>query len=182
MAVNEYTYGTVAGTHDKCGWVIPGRAAFGAGTVPTETEVENILDTVCSQIHAKLAEAGYTVDTKANVTTNAPRAVKWLERLNECGAAAEIIMTFAIAGDPERDLDPSGYWRKVFENGLKMISGRFLSDLGMSKSRQLSDHLVATWVEDEDGNEKDSKFQMDMWTVPGSQAGIFPNEDIGYGE
>ena len=182
MAVDVYSYGTVAGTHDKCGWVIPGRAAFGAATIPTETEVENIIDTVCSQIHAKMAEAGYLVDLKANILANAPRAVKWLERLNECGAAAEIIMTFAIAGDPEREMDPSGYWRKVFENGLKMISGRFLSDLGMSKSHSLSDHLVATWVLDDKGNAKESAFKKGMWTVPGSEAGIFASEDISYGE
>ena len=181
MAVSEYSYGTVTGVQQKAGWVVPART-FSSETVPTTTEVENILDTVCAQVHAKLAEAGYTVATKASITTDAPRAVKWLERLNECGAAAEIIMTFAIAGDPERDTDPSGYWRKVFENGLKMIAGRFLADLGMGKSHNLSDHLVATWVLDKDGNEKSSKFKMGMWDVPGSESGIFASEDISYGE
>lgn len=176
MAVGDYTYGTVAGIQEKAGWVVASRT-FSGTTIPTDTQVEDWLDQIAAEIHAKLAEAGYPIQTKANVTTNAPRAVKWLENLNEAGVCAEIIMSYAVAGDPEANENPSGYWKAKYKNGLKMIAGTFLHHLGLSKERDSSDLLVCTSVLDEDGNEKHPLFKRDMFDYPGARSIVEEDDD-----
>lgn len=167
MAVGAYCYGTVAGVQQKVGWVVPART-FGASTMPTTTEVENILDQIAAEIHAKLVEAGYPASTTATVLANAPRVSKWLEQLNEAGACAEIVMSFAIAGDPESGGNPSGYWKDRYERGLEMIAGRFLNDLGLTRTNALSAHLVSGSTYDTDGNEKHALFKRKLFEVPGA--------------
>jgi len=166
--LDPYTYGTVNGTYEKCGWVVSGRRRFRETTSPRLSEVENVVNTVCSQIHAKMAESGYEINTKSAITAVAPRAITWLGRLNECGAAAEIIMLFAIAGDSLDGSDPSGYWLKTFNDGLNMISGPFLERLGVPKSYHLSSHLVGTFVESSDGEKKHPFFKRGMWDYAGT--------------
>ena len=167
MSVNDYTYGTVTGIQAKMGWVVPTRV-FSGNTVPTVSQVENILDQIASEIHAKLTEAGYPVSTKVIVTSNAPRAVKWLEMLNEAGACAEIAMSFAIAGDSQSGADyPASYWKNRYKEGKEMIMGRFLNDLGLTRTNALSSHLVSTSYEDTDGVVKEPFFKKRMWEVPG---------------
>ncbi len=169
MSVGTYTYGTVAGVTRKVGWVIAGHGNFSASTIPTTTDVELILDEVATEIHAKLADAGYALDTAAAVLASAPRASAWLAGLNECGAAARVLMGFAIASDPETGADhPEAYWKKRFEEGLKLIASKALRLFGMTKSEELSDLLVCTSVLDEDGNEKEPLFKRDMWNNPGT--------------
>jgi hypothetical protein len=163
MAVNEYTYGTVVGVQGKISWAVPGRLPFGSDTTPTITEVESSLDNVASDIHAKLAEAGYPVITKAAVTAAAPRLVGWLQRLNEAGACADILQNFAIANDPESGYSPDRYWSAVYKNGLKMISGPFPQRLGLAKTNNLSDMLVATGIKDSDGVLKEPMFSHEMF-------------------
>jgi len=167
MAVDAYSYGTVSGVQQRVGWVVPART-FSASTIPTTTEVENILDQIASEIHAKLTEAGYPVDTKAVVTVSAPRAVKWLERLNEAGACAEIVMSFAVAGDPESAANtPASFYKSQYKEGKEMIVGRFLNDLGLTRTNALSSHLVSTSYEDSEGVVKLPFFTKRMWEVPG---------------
>ncbi len=169
MAVDSYTYGTLAGLQVKAGWVVPDRT-FSDSTTPSTTEVEGILDKIGSEIHMKLAEAGYPVDTKADVTTNAPRAVTWLEQLNEVGAACDIIQTYAIAGDPESGNRPSVHWCKRYQDGLKMIRGGALDFLGMSRDRDLSSNLVGTWYKNTDGVVKKPIFKRDTFDYPSSRS------------
>jgi hypothetical protein len=54
--------------------------------------------------------------------------------------------------------------------------------MGLSRDYELSDLLVCTSLEDEDGNEKKPLFKRGMFQSPGVAPGIFPNEDISYGE
>ena len=166
MAVSTYSYGTVALVHDKIGWIVPGLSAFSVSTAPTEAEVEAVLDAIANEIHAALMESGYPADTKANVTTNAPRAVGWLERLNVAGACADILSSFAVAQNDETGYNPGTYWRRVYDNGKKLIAGRFLNDMGLTRSKALSSHLVSTSYQDTDGNTKLPFFKRRMWEVP----------------
>ncbi len=182
MAVTDYTYGTVVLVHDKIGWVVPARAAFSSSTTPSDSEVEQVLDDIASTIHAHLLESGYPAETKANVIADAPRAEDWLARLNVAGACADILQSFAAANDEETGNSPEKFWRKIFENGLKLIKGQFLERMGLSRTFALSEHLVSTSTLDEDGNEKKPLFRRGMWTVPGSTVGIFANEDLSIGE
>lgn len=168
MTIDSYSYGTEAGCEQKAGWVVPGRD-FDATSSPTQDEVFNIIDTVASEIHQALAEAGYPIDTKTDVTTNAPRAVKWLEQLNEMGAAADIIQNFAIAGDPEDNSRPSGYWSSRYKDGLKKIAGGALDFMGLSRTRDLSSKMVGTWYEDSSGNIKKPLFKRGQFDYPSSR-------------
>ena len=175
MAVGAYSYGTVAGVQQKVGWVVPART-FSASTVPTTTEVENIIDQIAAEIHAKLVDAGYPATTAALVLSGAPRVAKWLEMLNEAGACAEIVMSFAIAGDSQSGADyPASYWKNRYKDGLKMIAGRFLSDLGLTRTNALSAHLVSGSTYDEDGNLKHALFTRKMFEVPGET--VFDEDD-----
>ncbi|MBU1621821.1 MAG: hypothetical protein KKF27_20765, partial [Gammaproteobacteria bacterium] len=117
-----------------------------------------------------------------NVTTNAPRAVGWLERLNVAGACADILASFALAQSEETGFNPAAYWKRIYDNGKKLIGGVFLSRMGLGKSYESSDMLVSTSYQDKDGNAKKPFFKKRMWEVPGSAAGVFPDEDISYGE
>jgi len=168
MAIDSYSYGTEEGVEVKAGWVVPGRD-FDGTTTPTDAEVHNIIDLIASEIHMALAEAGYPIDTKADVTTDAPRAVKWLEQLNEMGAASDIIQNFAIAGDPETGERPSGYWKSRYEAGLKRIAGGALDFMGLTRTRTLSSNLVGTWYKNTDGQVKLPFFKRGQFDYPGSQ-------------
>lgn len=171
MAIDDYTYGTVTSLHSKIGWVIPARASFTSDSTPTRTEVEAVLDAVASEIHAVLLENGYPADTKADVTTNAPRAVGWLERVNTAGACADILQSFAVANDEETDNSPEKSWRSIYRNGLKLIKGSFLERMGLSRTYKMSRHLVSTSTLDKDGNAKEPFFKRGQWGAPGSQVG-----------
>lgn len=169
MAVGEFTYGTTLGVQTKAGWVVPGRD-FSDTTTPTTTEVNTLLDQLCSDIHAKLAEAGYPIDTKVDVLANAPRAVAWLEYLNEAGVAAALIQQFAIAGDPEAVGNPAEFWLSRYKDGLKMIAGSFLESMGLTRTRDLSAPLVGTWYKDGDGNVKKPLFKRGQFDYPSSRS------------
>jgi hypothetical protein len=168
MAVSDYTYGTVVGLQVKAGWVVSSRT-FTVSTVPSTSEVEGVLDNIASEIHMRLAKHGYPVYTKAVVVASAPRVATFLGQLNELGAAAELIQTYAIAGDPTDGSRPSGYWKDQFKQGLEQIASGALDYLGLTRERALSSNLVGTWVEDENGNEKKPLFKRNMFDVPGDE-------------
>lgn len=168
MSVKDTTYGTVAGIQVRVGWMVSSRT-FSGSTTPNTTQVEGILDQIASEIHAKLAEAGYPISTKAVVTAAAPRAADWLEQLNEDGASALLLMTNPVAGDPEEDKDPSGYWKSRYKEGLKMIKGTFLSFLGLSRDREMSDHLVSGSYKNTDGEKKLPIFTRNVFDYPSSR-------------
>jgi hypothetical protein len=144
--------------------------------------VEAIIDTVASEIHAELSGAGYPVSTKAIITANAPRAVAWLEDLNVAGACSQILQSFPVANDSETGSSPEAFWRRIYDNGKKLIQGAFLARMGLARTHALSELLVSGSTEDENGVEKEPFFKRGMWDVPGSSHGVFPNEDISYGE
>lgn len=169
MSLNATTYGTIVGLTPKCAWLVPDRA-FDGSSIPTLTEAEEALNQTASQIHAKLAEAGYAIETLTTVTSDAPRAEEWLARVNEAGAAADLIQGFAIADDPEARTTPSAFWRKIFEDGLKMIAGSFLSEMGLSKNREKSQYLTATSLDNEDGKEKLPLFRRSTFDAPGARS------------
>lgn len=165
MAVDENTYGTLNNMQTKVGWVVDHRK-FSNDTDPKRAEVETMLDQKASEIHMALQEAGYPIKTKAWLTTNAPRVATWLERLNEAGAAADIVNMFAVAGDTETDRTPGGYWNRQWERGLKQIKGTALTRMDLARENELSSLLVCTSVEDEDGNEKEPFFTRKTFEYP----------------
>lgn len=89
MAVGANTYGSVGAIERLVGDVVTGRV-FGAGTEPTDTDVESLLDDAANELNAALQAAGYT--TPVDVDDD-PIAHAYLVTANNYGAAA---MTLAI--------------------------------------------------------------------------------------
>ncbi len=179
MAEDAYTYGVVAGVELRAGWAVASRT-FGASTIPTTTQVEGVLDQVASRIHMKLAQLGYPLKTKTDLTTVSAILARWLAALNEDGAAAEILMTYATARDPETgENHPASHYTRLYSEGMKMIGGSFLSDLGLTKDRESSRQLIGTSVKDVDGNYKYPTFKRTMLDYPGarSRAGTEQNSE-----
>lgn len=170
MTVDTYTYGTVAGVHRRIGWIVASRAPFDGTTQPALSEVEAALDGIASNIHAKLIEAGYPVNTKASVTTTSARLAKWLENINEDGAAADLLMTFPSATDPDSANNPPKYFSKRYEAGLSMIAGKTLDRFGLSREETLSEGLESGSYKTSDGDVKKPLFSRSMMDYPSSRS------------
>lgn len=172
MAVGNYTYGTTDGVHRKIGWIVPSRAAFGSGTIPTLTQVEATLDQIAMDIIAHLTQAGYPVKTKTEMTAISSLVCDWLANLNEIGASAYHLNGFAIANDMATGNSPEKFWKDKYKEGLAFIDKGGLTNFGLTKSTELSDHLVCTSVLDSDGNEKSPLFTRRMFDI---QQAVHPN-------
>src|SRR3990167_9452305 len=94
MALNSYTYGTVARVERIIGDIVESRK-FREETTPDKTNIEGALDDVASEIHMELAKHGYDVLTNAALTTLAPRVQLFLQHANSVGAAVYIINTIS---------------------------------------------------------------------------------------
>ena len=170
MAVSTFTYGSNDGVHLRVGWLIPGKAAFGATTEPSSGDVDVILDQVASEIHAKLAENGYPVNTSAVVLADAPRAHKFLSKLNEDGAASYLLQISPVANNPETGESPAVFWKKRYEEGLKIIASPALDKMSLSRDESLSNLLASGSYKDENGNEKKPYFKRGAFDFPGSRS------------
>ncbi len=180
MAVGSFTYGTVARVEALVGDVVASRT-FATGTTPKLAQVETFLDDTAAEIHAAMAEAGYTVPTSAEATTSAPRAANWLALINTYGAAAMVLQSVPYESQaPEVSEAPnsrSGWFYKRFKEGLEKISGRFLANLGLTVGKPSSDLLVVTSYKNSDGDIKTPLFKRDTFDYPGSGTGGSVAED-----
>ncbi len=171
MSVNSYTYGTMKGVHRRIGWVCPNRQMFDGETTPTAEDVELTLDQTASELHMRLARAGYPVSTAATLATDSPRAAAWMAALNEDGASAFILGTMPQAFDPEQaGVNPYKVCQKRWEDGLKMVDSQALDELDLYKSETESDQLYSGSGQDEDGYEKLPFFKRGQFDFPGSRS------------
>ena len=173
MAVGTNTYGTVAKVEALVGDVVASRL-FTTGTVPTLAQVEAFLDDIASELHGALAQGGYAVQTKTNLTTNAPRAVDWLSLLNAYGACALVLQTLPYeaqaAALPDAPPSRGNWFRKRYEDGLERIrKENFLAVLGLTRTKRY-DMVYAGSQENEDGEEKLPLFTRGMDDYPGSRS------------
>ena len=171
MAVNEYTYGQVAGVARKVGWVTGKGNEFTGETDPSDTDVELILDEIASTIHGTLSANGYPIDTYDIINTAAPRAAAFLRKLNNDGAAADLVMQFSVAGDPEGEqFKPSKYWAQSYKSGLKLIATDFLDRAGLTRTQASSDLLESGSWKDDEGNVKAPLFRRGQFDFPSSRS------------
>lgn len=173
MAVGANTYGTVARVEALVGDVVASRT-FGTGTIPTLVQVELLLDDVAAELHAALAEGGWPIQTLANLTINAPRAVNWLALLNVYGACALVLQSLPYEAQASAlpDAPPSrGNWfRKRFEDGIERIrTGNFLASMGLTRTGRL-EKIYAGSQENADGETKLPLFTRGMDDYPGSRS------------
>lgn len=171
MSVNSYTYGTVKGVHRRIGWVVPNRQMFDGESTPTMEDVEATLDQAASEIHMRLARAGYPVNTAATLASDSPRTSVWLAALNEDGATVSILGTLPQAFDPEQaGVNPYKSCKDRWDAGLKLIDSSALDELDLYKAESESDQLYSGSTQDDDGNTKLALFTRGQFDYPGSRA------------
>jgi len=173
LAIGIWTYGSVARVEALCGDVVAART-FGAGTVPTVTEVEAILDDIASDINVELEGARYTLETAADFATNQPVVSAFLIALNSWGAAAAVLDTLPLIS-VAAGLDGAG------EGGGRRdaLNRRYLSGLKRIREKRLNATRSAIRVKvgsavNDDGETKKPIFRRDLTDFPGTRSLIEP--------
>lgn len=166
MAVGANTYGTVTGVERLIGDIVSGRS-FGAGTTPSETQVEAELDNIAADINSLLDSYDYTVPIDE---TNYATAYAAAKAANEYGAAALLLGTVPSEAFVPAEEATEGATTRI-DMYARMLA-RFLSRVrkrefkaGRSKDRFESAYTGAS--EDDDGNTKKPLFTRDMDSYPG---------------
>lgn len=181
MGVSTYTYGTVARVEALVGDIVASRT-FTTGTTPKLAQVETFLDDTAAEIHAAMAEAGFTPPLATAVATDAPRASNWLALINSYGACALVLqaMPYEAQGGEESEAPNArlSWFNKRFRDGLKKIlESRFLAVLGLSAGAPSSDLLKITSWKNADGDIKTPLFKRTTFDYPGSGTGGATTEE-----
>ena len=166
MAVGANTYGSAEGVERLVGDLVTGRA-FGAGTTPTVTQVEAVLDDVAADLNRELDAAGYTVP----VATADATARAFLVAANNFGASAVVLGMLPFGGfDPETAeaaTSRAGMFQGHLNHAIKMISERRLR---ASMSIQRTVNLFAGSQENSDGDTKSPLFKRGDDDYPGRRS------------
>ena len=174
MAVGANTYGTVVKVQAYVGdLAVSGNRTFAAGTVPTNTEVEAILDEFAAEINVTLEGARYTLETAADLATNQPRISDYLIALNSVGAAAAVLTTHPEATAVD-DIDQpgggrAGALRARYLRGLKMIQ-----DGRLSATRSTIRVKVGSQADSETGRVKKPIFTRAITDFPSTRSLLEP--------
>jgi len=181
VALGTYTYGTVARVEALVGDIAASRT-FATGTTPKLAQVEQFLDDTAAEIHAAMAEAGYTPPLPATVTADAPRASNWLALINSYGACALVLQSMPYEAQAGEESDAPNtrlsWFNKRFRDGLKKIlESRFLAELGLSITNPSSNLLKITSWKNSDGDIKTPLFKRTTFDYPGSGTGGATTEE-----
>src|SRR3990167_275566 len=168
MAVGASTYGSVAGVEKLVGDVVASRA-FGAGTVPTTTQVEGILDDVAAELNNALEIGGYTTPVAAADANG--RA--YLAAANNYGAAA-IALTLVPTHVFNPDMEDVGQSRAEmyqarFTRALKVIDDQ---KIAASRAHGRLRHIYSGAQEDDDGNKRLPVFTRDEGVNTGTRSRV----------
>ena len=159
-------YGTVTGIQRLIGDIVENRT-FGAGTVPTDTQVTAELTNVAADLDRELDAAGYTVPVAQ--ATN-PTAYAWLVSINEYGAAALLLASVpAQAYEPDDEIDAGSIDRGRMYNQKYKAALKTIQDhkLRAAMARRRLANVFTGAQEDAQGNEKDPLFTRGMDDYPG---------------
>lgn len=174
MALDDNTYGTVAGVERMIGDIVDSRT-FAEGTVPTLVECEAALDAIADVINARLDYKGYTVPVDG-ATYAAAYGV--LEEANNNGAAARLLGTIPTQSYlPDEQSEEGGDTRaQMYERYLNQVLKQIDEDKLRAGRRKglLADFRVGA-AKDENGNVKEPLFRRRMDEYPGSRS--LPTED-----
>ena len=164
--VGANTYGSEAGVEKLVGDLVAGRD-FGAGTIPTTTQVEGVLDDIAADLNRELDTEGYTVPVASADAT----AKAFLAAANNYGAAAVLLGMFPV-GAYNPDAEGQGnsraeMYQKRLNSAIKMIREHRLK-AGMTTQRFAL--VFSGGQEDEDGNEKLPLFKRGQTDYPSSRS------------
>lgn len=162
MAVGANTYGSVSGVERLVGDIVQDRD-FSTSTVPTEAQVELILDDIAADLNRALLASGYS----APISTGDSISRTWITSINNYGAAAQVLVTIpttAIApGQEQAAGGRSQYYQTLFDRAISQIEEHKLS---ASRSRGRLGAIKSGSQSDTDGNRKLPSFKRSLTDFP----------------
>ena len=164
MAVDANSYGASTGVERRVGDIVTSRA-FSSTTVPTLGQVELAIDDIAAEMNTMLQGVGYTTP----VSTGEVFARRWLQALNEDGAAAAILATMpqvAITITPEDASNRMAYYQRRYEEGLQRIEE---GKLRVGRAQGKLHGLTAGAATSSDGATKLPLFRRGMDDAPGTR-------------
>lgn len=176
MVVDANTYAAKTDVERLIGDIVEGRS-FGAGTVPTESQVEKELDNAAADLNRELDQVGYTVKVSE---TDYPTAYAFLKAANAYGAAAVLLSTVPSEGyEPDEEVEtPSTTRAQTYANKFKSAL-KAIRENRIRAGRRInrSDKFFAGSQEDDEGNEKLPIFKRGMDDYPGRRVLTADGED-----
>lgn len=163
MAVDAASYGATTGVERRVGDLLTARALT-SSTIPSLSQVELIIDDVAADLNTALQAAGYSVP----VSTGDPYAHRWLQAVNEDGAAAAVLATMPVTAI-RVSMDDAGnranYYYQRFQDGLKRIDE---GKLRITRTQTRLHGVASGAATDSDGNTKLPIFTRGMGRYPGT--------------
>lgn len=164
MATSSDSYGTSTGIERLIGDIVIDRA-FSTLTVPTLLQVELAIDDIASELNRELAAAGFQVPVSTTVN---PMEARWLEGINNKGAAADILsyipMTAIVPGGEDAGSNRMELYQFQVNKALTAIQeNRFTA----ARTRGRLGAVFSGSQQNSDGNRKLPIFKRDDGRTPG---------------
>lgn len=163
MATSSDSYGTSTGIERLIGDIFVSRAVTST-TVPTLSQVELSIDDMGAELNRELAAAGFQVPVSTTVN---PIEARWLESINNYGAAALILgtipMTAITPGSEDAGSNRMEMYSSFFNRALASIKDqRFTA----ARIRGRLGAVFGGSQQDSDGNRKLPIFKRDTDRTP----------------
>ena len=164
MATSSDSYGTSTGVERLIGDIFVSRAVT-TTTVPTLAQVELAIDDAASELNRELAAAGFQVPVSTTVN---PMEARWLEGINNKGAAADILsyipMTAIVPGGEDAGSNRMELYQFQMNKALTaIIDHRFTA----ARSRGRLGATFSGSQKNKDGNRKLPIFTRNDNKTPG---------------
>jgi hypothetical protein len=164
MATSSDSYGTSTGVERLIGDIFVSRI-LSSTTVPTLTQVEFFIDDIASELNRELAAASFQVPVSTSAN---PLEARWLESINNYGAAAIILgsmpMTAISPGAEDAGSNRMAMYQIFFNNALTSIrDNRFTA----ARVRGRLGGVFSGSQNDIDGNRKKPIFTREDGHTPG---------------
>ena len=166
MVTSSNSYGTSTGIERLVGDIFVSRT-LSSTTVPTILQIDLIIDDIAAEMNVALAANGYTAPVS---TADDPIPSRWLESINNWGAAAMVLgtlpMTAIAPGQEDAGVNRMEMYQAFFNRGMTRIADK---KVAAARSRG---RLAATFAgsqESSDGERKLPVFKRGMDRTPGTR-------------
>ena len=167
MPTSSNSYGSSTGIERLVGDIVVSRD-FTATSVPTSDQVDLIIDDIASEINVALAANAYTVPVS---TADDPIVHRWLESINNYGAAAMVLgtlpMTAIAPGQEDVGVNRMEMYQAFFNRGMTRIADK---KVAAARTRGRLGAVFAGSQEDSDGERKTPIFTRGMDRTPGTRS------------
>ena len=166
MPVSTNSYGASSGVEALIGDIVVSRV-FNTTSIPNLVQVETEIDAKAADLNVELMASGYSVP----VSTGDPIVRRWLQGVNEKGAAAAILgsmpLTAFAANAEDAGSNRMEMYMKDFTNALKRIRD---NRVVASRSQNRMRNALAGSRTDSDGNVRLPLFSRGAYDYPGSRS------------